>query len=542
MKSLLWKQWQENRGYLAIFLAWMVLAAIYSIGYEVGYGFHAPVGHFSGLSLFYTICAAVFLAMRAAQGEQSAGTLSFSASLPVSMRRIAAVRIGGAVATLAIPVLVAAVVLSLALASGLVEQAEPRGVEFLPRLPQRETASFLTALEQLASVTAIAIFGGIELLLVLSVFGCWLRSQAQVGLLGAVMGLGSMIASGLFWYGERRPYVQLVYGAVLPQSLAIQWGYGAEHGGSYTDHELAQYRWIALGLSIPVLLALSYLFVIRYGRPKNVALPAKPGRFRFITPSLWSHIPIRFQGPWTALAWLEARQSAPLATFGLLFALLIALASVVMEPQIHYPNNASVLAEMPHTIAFVGMLWAAVVGSGLYSADLGSGLGGFWRSRPISLGMWFWCKFFLGLAAVLIVLDGVTILTSWNAPRYSMTTGMSWAYVGCFPILHALMYALAVLGTCWLRKPVIGAFMAILGFAVLNIAITTFPLTDHLDPINVYNNLLRDERAGHVDLTQHGYLLVYGVLAVSTFILGLVSSRFARPLERSFRRFTLLAE
>ncbi len=54
MKSLLWKQWQENRGYLAVFLAWMVLAAICSIGYEVGYRFRAPVGHFSGLSQFYT--------------------------------------------------------------------------------------------------------------------------------------------------------------------------------------------------------------------------------------------------------------------------------------------------------------------------------------------------------------------------------------------------------------------------------------------------------------------------------------------------------
>ncbi len=541
MKSLLWKQWQENRGYLAIFLAWMVLAAIYSIGYEVGYGFHAPVGHFSGLSLFYTICAAVFLAMRAAQGEQSAGTLSFSASLPVSMRRIAAVRIGGAVATLAIPVLVAAAVLSLALASGFVEQAGPRGVEFLPRLPQRETASLLTALEQLASVTAIAIFGGIELLLVLSVFGCWLRSQAQVGLLGAVMGLGSMIASGLFWYGERRPYVQLVYGAVLPQSLAIQWSYGEEHGG-YTDHELAQYRWIALGLSIPVLLIIGYLFVIRYGRLKDIALPAKPGRFRFSTPSLWSHIPIRLRGRWTALIWLELRQSGPLVTCGLLFALLIAIVSVLTEPRGNYSTGASVLAAMPHTISFVGMLWATVVGSGLYSAELDPRLGAFWRSRPISSDMWFWCKFIVGLAAVLIVLDGVTILASWNAPRDSPTTGMSWAYVGCFPVIHALLYALAVLGTCWLRKPVIGAFMAILGFAVLNIAITTFPLTDHLDPFTVYNNLLRDERAGHVDLTQHGYPLVYGVLAVSTFILGLVSSRFARPLERTFRRFTLLPE
>jgi hypothetical protein len=229
-------------------------------------------------------------------------------------------------------------------------------------------------------------------------------------------------------------------------------------------------------------------------------------------------------------------------TCGLLFALLIAFVEVLTEPRANYSTGASVLATTPHTISFVGMLWAAVVGSGLYAAELDPRLGAFWRSRPISSDMWFWCKFIVGLAAVLIVLDGVTILTTWNAPRDSLTTGMSWAYVGCFPVIHALLYALAVLGTCWLRKPVIGAFMAILGFAVLNIAITTFPSTDHLDPINVFNNLLIDERAGHVDLTQHGYPLVYGVLGVSTFMLGLVSSRFARPLERTFSRFKLLAE
>ena len=389
MRSLLWKQWRENQGYLAIFIAWMVLAVCNCIGYEVGYRFRATVGQFSGWALFYTICAAIFLAMRTAQNEQAAGTISFSASLPVSLRRIAAVRIAGAMATLAIPVLVAFALLSLAFASGLVEQAEPRGVHAFPRLPERDTASLLTALEQLGSVTAIAIFGGIELLLALSLFGCWLRSQAQVGLLGAVMGLGSMIASGLFWYGGRNPVLQLAYGAVLPQSLAIQWGYGLEHGGSYTDHELAQYRWFALGLAIPLLVVLARLFVTQYGQLRKTASTTRSKRFRFVRPSIWSHIPIRLPGRWSASIWLELRQSLPLVTFGLLFALLIAVATVVMEPQANYSIGDSTRAEMPHAIAFVGMLWAAVVGSGLYSTELGAELGAFWRSRPISPGMWF---------------------------------------------------------------------------------------------------------------------------------------------------------
>lgn len=546
MNRLVWKQWRENRGYLAAFTAWMVLAVCYCVGYEWGYGFRACIGQFSGWAMFYSLVAAIVLAMQAAVGEHAAGTLSFSASLPVSLRRMAAVRIGAAAMTLAIPILIAALLLSVALAGGLLEQAEPREAEQYQRLVERGTASLPVALEQLASVMAIAIFGGIQLLLVLAVCGCWLRKQAQVGLLGAVLALGSLIASGVLWYGERQPFLQMAYGAVLPQSLVIHWGYGAEHGGTYTDHELAAYRWFALALAIPVLTMITLLFIQQGGRVRNSARSdstAKPRRLRFATPSLLSHIPWRLRSRWGALIWIELRQSLPLVVFGLLFASLIAVLTVVMEPTMNYATGQrygirdSALAEMPHTVAFVGILWAVVVGSGLYSAELGSGLGAFWRSRPISPGRWFWCKFIVGMTAVLGVLDGVTILASWNAPRESMTTGMSWAYVGCFPLLHALVYALAVLGTCWLRKPVIGGFVAIFGYGLLTIMLSTFPATESLEPVNIYNDLLHAERAGQIDFMQHGYPLVYGTLSVLVLLLALLSSRLARPLQPTFRWF-----
>jgi hypothetical protein len=206
-----------------------------------------------------------------------------------------------------------------------------------------------------------------------------------------------------------------------------------------------------------------------------------------------------------------------------------------MERRQSHALGTAVLMDMPHSMFVVGTLWAVVVGSALYSADLGAGLGGFWRSRPISPSMWFWSKFLIGLVAVLVVLDVVTILVSWNAPRESPTTGMSWAYVGCFPIMHGLMYALAVLGTCWLRKPVMGGILAILGFAVVEVAIGAFPMTSPLDPIDVYNNLLEAERGGRVDFMQHGYPVVYGILAAAILVLGVVASRLVRPLEARWR-------
>jgi hypothetical protein len=135
------------------------------------------------------------------------------------------------------------------------------------------------------------------------------------------------------------------------------------------------------------------------------------------------------------------------------------------------------------------------------------------------------------------VLDGVTILISWNSPRVSTESGMSWAYVGCMPIVHALMYTLAVLGTCWIRRPVIGGFVAIFGFALLMIVIEVFAVTRPLEPLGIYDSLLHAERAGRVDFTQHGYPLVYGGLTIAILIMAMLSSRFARPLQPTSRWF-----
>jgi ABC-type transport system involved in multi-copper enzyme maturation permease subunit len=539
MNSLWWKEWRESRRYLAIFIAWMTLAVCYAIGHQLGPHVRTPMGHFSGLALIYTFFAAIVLAMRTSHGERTDGTIAFSAALPVSLRGMATVRIVSAALTLAVPIVIAAGILALALAGGLVEQGEPR------------FPGYLTPLEHLGSVTAIAILGGVELLLVLSLLGCYLRSQAQIGVVGAVMAFGSLITSGVFSSLNQYRWARVIYGALLPQSLVMPWGSGYERGGFYhtstrtdhglwqyyTDHEVAQYRWSVMSLSLLVLALLGRLFVTRYGALRGSSTRAKPRRFRIAFPPILSRIPIRLPGRLLAMIWLELRQAMPLATCGFLLAVLMAIAIALLGVRSDFSSGPSLLTALPDSMVIVGMLWPVVVGSGLYSADLGSGLGAFWRSRPISPDLWFWTKFVVGLAAVVGWLDGVTMLVSWKAPRAENPTLLSWAYVGCFPIIHALMYALAVLGTCWFRRAVIGGILAILGYSVLNVAITAFPMTSRLEPIDVFQNLNVAERSGQVDFTQHGYPLVYGVLVVSTVLLALLSSRLARPLQPASRLF-----
>src|SRR5260221_10699193 len=122
-RTLFWKEWRERKSQLAVYTAWMLCAAIYVVGYELAHRFRAPVAGFYSVAGTYGLIAAVFLAMRTAVGETTQKTIGFTAALPVFLRRIAWARLGGAAVTLAGPIVLAAVVVSVTLATGLIEQA-----------------------------------------------------------------------------------------------------------------------------------------------------------------------------------------------------------------------------------------------------------------------------------------------------------------------------------------------------------------------------------------------------------------------------------
>lgn len=196
--------------------------------------------------------------------------------------------------------------------------------------------------------------------------------------MGAVLAFASTNAEPYCWVDDSQPVAQILRGAVFPQSLMLDLGHGVEHGG-YVEPVVASASWIALVLAMPVLILLGSLFVIQHGRLRPPASDAKPMWRRFRTPAVWSHVPLQLRGRVAALVWLDLRQAGPLVIAGLAFALLITLATPRRSDTAMTP-----LAALPHSACFVGMLWAAVVGSAIYSAELGSGLGGFWRSRPIA--------------------------------------------------------------------------------------------------------------------------------------------------------------
>src|SRR5580658_4968910 len=122
IKRLIWKESVERRASLGLGIAWVVGGTFYGIVDEAYFRIRAPVGTFYAVCLLYGVFAPVFLAMRTCLGEQTQGTLPFTLSLPASRRLVAGVRLGGAVVTLVLPILLGALLLSSALSAGWVEQ------------------------------------------------------------------------------------------------------------------------------------------------------------------------------------------------------------------------------------------------------------------------------------------------------------------------------------------------------------------------------------------------------------------------------------
>jgi hypothetical protein len=228
--TLVWKEWREWRWLLGLATAWIVAGVLYVVAYEAVHGFRAPVARYHITCMLYGLVAAVFLSMRASLGEQTLGTLSFSSALPVSLRTVAAVRLGGAMFVLAGPMILGALLRSVVLFAGGLEQAAQRSLSPpYVGLPERPSQSGVEALGFLWRATAVVIAQSMLLLLILAVIGARRRVQAHVGFIGAVLAMPSIMASALLLQFRDQPWGAWV-GAILPQALALNGGYGDARG------------------------------------------------------------------------------------------------------------------------------------------------------------------------------------------------------------------------------------------------------------------------------------------------------------------------
>src|SRR5579863_1386332 len=270
---LIWKEWQERKWQLALGVTWMLCGSVYVVWYEMAHRFRAPVASLYSVTTMFGVLAAVLLAIRTAVGEKTQRTLGFSAALPVSVRQQAWTRLGGAIITMALPIILGAVVLTVALATGLVEQASPR----LDRmtyvsLPNRASLTAFEAISFLWRATAVETSATVTLLVLIVVLGARCRTESQVGFLGAFLGIMSMILSDCrkLFDGLGQSALLDYIGALEPEMLVVNYGYGLEQG-SYGDLVLARTVWGPLVVNLFVLFGLGNLFARQYGQVSRIS-------------------------------------------------------------------------------------------------------------------------------------------------------------------------------------------------------------------------------------------------------------------------------
>lgn len=526
MNQLIWKAWREQRIYFFPLLGLILSVTVFLFSIAPTYHAHTIVISARDLAeawVFYTTVGAIVLAMTVACGERQSGALWFSVSLPVSIRRYAAVRLVVGLVVLLTPILIVSCLIAIGLDLELIqfEMQNHRGNVF--------TYSFITsstAIGQLARVTAIAMVSTAQLYLLLCMAGCWLRTPAKVALFGAILAVALLVMIGL--PGERgmSPNEVAAFGIFFPQSLSFQL------------HAISLSVGVPLALASAWLAGVGYLFTRFYGREPEPVERIRGRWWLLAIPPFFSRQTVPLRSRFLAMLWLELRQAGPLVLCGLILSAMLAIYFMLPGEELSEwgTNFQSALSTTTFLFALV---WATVVGTSLYSSDLSDSLGGFWRSRPISPRVWFWCKYVVGLVTLLIVIDGTTLLVSWNPPQEGTIpgSGTGWAYLACVPLLHTIMYTAAVLGSCGLRRSGLGGVVAMAGFIVANLAIQLSLTIRHLSPFNVFDELSKAEIAGQLDLTQHHYPLVYGTIALAIVLMAFAASRLAAPLEPSEQRF-----
>ena len=534
LRSLFAKEWSERRSLLKVALSLMLVTVGYCLAYEIEYRTRALIASFYSCCATLSYLGAVLLAMSTAAGESSRGTLKFTSSLPVSLRQVAWVRLIGAWGCLVIPILAGAVIMTILFLTGAVEQGGLRETPYV-RFIDRGNLSTAQALGFLWTTVLLAVLSAMELTALLSLVGTRCRGESQVGFWGAVTLALWFVLTELRLLAT--PTIATALAAFFPQSLAISWGYGEIDGSQYSDLELSKVFWPPLAGNLVVIWVLGIAFARSYGRAQlkwstqsPAGGPSSRRRWRLRLPVAAN---IRLPGRVGSLVWLDLRQSLPLCLAGLMLAIMITLLEMIgvhARPGDTGMSQEGVMTSLarnlPSTAWFIGILWSALVGVGIFNGELQSGLEQFWRSRPISSGSWFWTKLLVGLGAVLIVLDAIPIYCGWRLQNTMESGYVGYAYLACFPALHSLIYLSAVAAVCWLRRPILAAILAFATYYIMESVMDSIPGQTELGTVKVFNTLEAAERLdGTFSLLSGGYPIVYGFVALLMVISILAARR-----------------
>jgi len=394
LKSLLWKEWQEQKWKLAALTGLLVavlLLLFTFVGAHRGFSdLERLVNVVVPSTAVHVFLGSIFVAMTIAGGENSRRTMAFLQSLPVPLWQAAAAKLVVAMVTLLTPILV---VFTLAWLIGLtmVESAE-------------ESHNFTV---QLRYTTLFFTLSAVSLLVWVAAGGNNRPDEVSAGAIGFLtvaaawlVGIGSVDLIDRYVSSDIASMLGIFF-LVLPGTI-----------GFLANSPVGEVRFLSTVAVVVGLLAhglVIYWFLVRFGR-----VVRKPNR---TAGSEWDlpHWPRLSEDPWRtqvgAVAWKQFRETGPLA--------ILAASTVTLLTAIVYWSSTSVWSwdEFGSVLAGValttGFLVVHVAGIGVLLEDYKPGVSNFWRSRPVCMNRWFPVQYLTGIVVLIPTYGPVLLVANW---------------------------------------------------------------------------------------------------------------------------------
>lgn len=455
-RSLLWKEWREQRSSIAILTAFFVLIpTLFSL--------RTPTNYFGvySMTLFVIPIMCLFVAMGIAAREQASGTIGFLQALPISPRNPAAAKLLWGIVAVTAPLLISLGVAWLVRAA--LGSAAQEAIDW-------DASNYGIAGQVWFQVRAIVpLVAAVSLLLWFSAAGVNGSDEVRAGAIG-------LLVVVLFWGMFGLVAFALDSLKVYSVERVVDVGMAMAPGGIVTfdlgmpsverrAEQTSSWNWFLMGAMIVSHAALAAIYVGRFGR---LAVGRRQAVEHVTVRELPTWLAPPRRSPFAAIGWKQFRESAPLAVMG---AACIALITLIVYLSTKREGiSANQLPFMAATVwMIVGVMVAVVAGIGVFLDDLSPGLNGFWRSRPIKIGQWFFVKYVVGLLVTIVTIAlplMAAALYVWLAPDdLSVSNLRDDGDVRHFALLggigQVVVYNYAIAAIVLLRRPIHAAFSAI---------------------------------------------------------------------------------
>ncbi len=464
-RALAWKEWHEHKWKLAA-----VTSILFSVSAAVFYDDESIFILNLVILAYGIIPITLFLGVADAAGESTRGTLRFTQSLPISMRRVAFWKFAFGLGTCALPVVftIGSTVIWYLL-RGQFDDEVARELRQSIREFYRPAGIDHDITVWILGMSTITLSIVASLYTWTLALGVNRRTEVRAGatalLVCVILWMGFIAAGHVV--GNPTPSQSLarvgaVVASVLPGGFPVSLVIAL-----YGPRSSLAVAFLALGAAGVFHLVLIAWAICRFGalgtdKPRsNLAASDVAGSLD------WLPIPIR--SPFRAILWKQWRESGPIVLVGLLIVFAIVVGNFLLYSGWYSSSNR--LAELLMSTVFpIGFLLAMILGISSFDQDLSPKINEFWRSRPIQVDLWFWTKFLTGMAILaaalyLPIVIAYYFASSDSESRRPFVPRGVMEMMLCF---HLAIYAAATATIIVIRQPV---YAAILGVGALLIGI-----------------------------------------------------------------------